>query len=159
MFNQLILKSKIARILGSFSLLALLFWGLLLIQLFGLQPLTGILAVALPYTGMLAKIYAEIRQEAQQQSKINLFRRSVLSRFFYADWPRIKPEFINYRLYRFECGLRSSGIYRAPYIGLSARICFYARPLRGSLRPATDFLWFDCNTSLVGENSDSGHYI
>ncbi len=60
-----------------------LFWGLLLIQFLGLQPLTGILALALPYSGILTKIYAEIGQAAQKNKKSYLpAQASLLSRFF-----------------------------------------------------------------------------
>ncbi len=37
-----------------------LFWALLLMQVFGLSATTGILAIALPYAGICAKVYAEI---------------------------------------------------------------------------------------------------
>lgn len=105
-----------------------LFWGLLLIQLFGLQPLAGILAIALPYTGMLAKIYAEIRQEAQQQKTPQLpINSSLLSRFFYGDWPNMSAAFANYTLYRFECGLRSGtilGFIGLPTLGFQLESAF-----------------------------------
>lgn len=83
-FLSLIFRYRFIRIICS-SLRAVheLFWGLLLIQLFGLQPLAGILAIALPYTGILAKIYAEISQEERQQKKPQLpAQSSSLSRFF-----------------------------------------------------------------------------
>ena len=41
-----------------------LFWALLLIQVFGLGPATGVLAIAIPYTGIFAKVFAEMIEEA-----------------------------------------------------------------------------------------------
>ena len=41
-----------------------LFWALLLMQVFGLSATTGVLAIALPYAGICAKVYAEIIEEA-----------------------------------------------------------------------------------------------
>ena len=41
-----------------------LFWALLLIQVFGLGPATGVLAIAIPYAGIFAKVFAEIIEEA-----------------------------------------------------------------------------------------------
>ena len=41
-----------------------LFWALIFLQLFGLSPLTGLLAIAIPYAGIFAKVYAEILEEA-----------------------------------------------------------------------------------------------
>ncbi|WP_227650487.1 hypothetical protein, partial [Klebsiella pneumoniae] len=37
-----------------------LFWALLLMQVFGLSATTGILAIALPYAGICAKVFSEI---------------------------------------------------------------------------------------------------
>ena len=41
-----------------------LFWALIFLQVFGLSPLTGILAIGIPYAGIIAKVYAEILEEA-----------------------------------------------------------------------------------------------
>ncbi len=41
-----------------------LFWALLLMQVFGLSATTGVLAIALPYAGICAKVYSEIIEEA-----------------------------------------------------------------------------------------------
>src|ERR1700738_2076826 len=40
-----------------------LVWGVLLMQVGGLSPLTGILAVAIPYSGIFAKVFAEMFEE------------------------------------------------------------------------------------------------
>src|SRR5262245_66570872 len=41
-----------------------LFWALLLIQAFGLGPATGVLAIAIPYAGIFATVFAEIIEKA-----------------------------------------------------------------------------------------------
>src|SRR6266568_2593449 len=41
-----------------------MFWALLLINVTGLSPTTGILAIALPYSGIFAKVFAEMIEEA-----------------------------------------------------------------------------------------------
>ncbi|MDH5551774.1 MAG: hypothetical protein OEX82_00415 [Nitrosomonas sp.] len=126
---SLIFRFRFIRIIcASLRAVHELFWGLLLIQLFGLQPLAGVLAIAIPYTGILAKIYAEIREEAQQQKAPQLpIYSSLLSRFFYGDWPKISAEFANYTLYRFECGLRSGtilGFIGLPTLGFQLESAF-----------------------------------
>ncbi len=115
---SLIFDYRVVRIIcASLRAVHELFWGLLLIQLLGLQPLSGILAIALPYSGILAKIYAEIRLEIQQcKRSYSPINSSLMSRFFYSDWPSIKSDYIHYTLYRFECGLRSGTILG--FIGL-----------------------------------------
>ena len=37
-----------------------LFWALIFLQFFGFHPLTGVLAIAIPYAGIFAKVYSEI---------------------------------------------------------------------------------------------------
>ncbi len=40
-----------------------LFWALIFLQVFGLSALTGVLALAIPYAGIFAKVYSEILEE------------------------------------------------------------------------------------------------
>ena len=54
-----------------------LFWALLLIQVTGLSPATGILAVAIPYAGIFAKVFAEMIEEADLSAERVLPRRNV----------------------------------------------------------------------------------
>ena len=44
-----------------------LFWALIFLQFFGFHPLTGVLAIAIPYSGIFAKVYSEILEEADQE--------------------------------------------------------------------------------------------
>ncbi len=94
-----------------------LFWALILLQLFGLHPLTGILAIAIPYAGIFAKVYAEILEESDQRAHQALAPQSgVISAFFYTRFAIALPHLKSYCLYRLECGIRSSAILG--FIGL-----------------------------------------
>jgi len=94
-----------------------LFWAFLLMPIVGLNSSCGILAIAIPYAGVFAKVYAEIRQEADQQPFQALPGRvSRLSGFIYVTLPLIYQDLKNYTSYRFECALRSSAILG--FIGL-----------------------------------------
>ncbi|RUM94238.1 MAG: ABC transporter permease [Thiothrix sp.] len=88
-----------------------LFWALIFLQIFGLHPLTGLLAIGLPYAATFAKIYAEILEEGDK-SALQVVSRdtSNVSTFFYARLPDLWAHFKTYTLYRLECGLRSSAI-------------------------------------------------
>jgi phosphonate transport system permease protein len=98
-----------------------LFWALLLIQVFGLGPTTGLLAIALPYTGFFAKVFAEMIEEADLAAVEVLPRgTSLVSAFFYGRLPELIQPFKTYTLYRLECGLRSTlvlGFVGLPTIG------------------------------------------
>jgi phosphonate transport system permease protein len=98
-----------------------LFWALLLIQVFGLGPTTGLLAIALPYTGFFAKVFAEMIEEADLAAVEVLPRgTSLVSAFAYGHLPDLIRPFKDYTLYRLECGLRSTlvlGFVGLPTIG------------------------------------------
>jgi ABC-type phosphate/phosphonate transport system permease subunit len=65
-----------------------LFWALLLIQIAGLSPTTGILAVAIPYSGIFAKVFAEMIEEADLSAERVLpAGTSTIARFAYARIP------------------------------------------------------------------------
>jgi phosphonate transport system permease protein len=98
-----------------------LFWALLLIQVTGLSPTTGILAVAIPYSGIFAKVFAEMIEEADLSAERVLpVATSTIARFAYARIPELAPQFWTYTLYRLECGMRSTlvlGFVGLPTIG------------------------------------------
>ncbi len=94
-----------------------LFWALILMQVLGISPATGVLAIALPYAGIFAKVFAEQIQEADPRPAAILPPGTdPLSRFLYARLPLVSPAMRAYALYRIECGLRSSAVLG--FIGL-----------------------------------------
>lgn len=94
-----------------------IFWAFLFLPIVGLNPICGVLAIALPYAGIFAKVYAEIRQEADQKPLRGLpIHTPALVRFFYGVLPGVYADLTNYTAYRFECALRSSAILG--FIGL-----------------------------------------
>jgi phosphonate transport system permease protein len=98
-----------------------MFWALLLIQIAGLSATTGILAVAIPYSGIFAKVFAEMIEEADLSAERVLpAGTSTIARFAYARIPELAPQFWTYTLYRLECGMRSTlvlGFIGLPTIG------------------------------------------
>ncbi len=94
-----------------------LFWAFLLMPLLGLNAVCGIMAIAIPYAGIFAKVYAEIAQESDKHPADSLPPSvSRLSSFLFTTLPLIYGDLKNYTSYRFECGLRSSAILG--FIGL-----------------------------------------
>ena len=86
-----------------------LFWALIFLQIFGLNTLTALLAIVIPYSATLAKVYAEIIQEHDTFGDM-LRGRNRLSYFIYTKIPDALPQLISYTRYRFECALRSTAI-------------------------------------------------
>lgn len=88
-----------------------LFWALIFLQFFGLHPLTGVLAIAIPYAGVFAKVYSEILEESDNRPRRALPRGTDrLSAFLFASVPVAWPNLVSYTAYRLECGLRSSAV-------------------------------------------------
>ncbi|WP_166260179.1 PhnE/PtxC family ABC transporter permease [Marinobacter salicampi] len=100
-----------------------LFWALIFLQFFGFHPLTGVLAIAIPYAGIFAKVYSEILDEADPEPRRLLpLGTGVISAFLYARIPDCWDQIRTYTAYRLECGLRSSAILG--FVGLPT-IGFY----------------------------------
>ena len=94
-----------------------LFWALIFLQMFGLSPLTGILAIAIPYAGIIAKVYAEILEEADPRPLTAVpVGAGRASTFLFVRLPDAWAHFRTYSMYRLECGLRSSAVLG--FIGL-----------------------------------------
>ena len=61
-----------------------IFWAFIFLPIVGLNPVCGVLAIALPYAGIFAKVYAEILQEADQKPLRGLPpHTAAIARFFY----------------------------------------------------------------------------
>jgi phosphonate transport system permease protein len=105
-----------------------MFWALLLINVTGLSPTTGILAIALPYSGIFAKVFAEMIEEADLAAvRVLPTGTSKISAFAFARLPELLEQFKTYTLYRLECGLRSTlvlGFIGLPTIGFQLESYF-----------------------------------
>jgi len=115
-------RSRLVRLTAAFlRSVHELFWALFLLQITGLSPATGILAIALPYTGTFAKVFAELFEEADRSADTVLpHRTSAVSRFAFARFPVVAEQLKTYTLYRLECGMRSTlvlGFVGLPTIG------------------------------------------
>jgi phosphonate transport system permease protein len=94
-----------------------IFWAFLFLPMVGLNPICGVLAIAIPYSGVFAKVFAEIMEEADRQPVRALPDRSdLISRFAYGVLPVVLRSARSYSAYRFECALRSSAVLG--FIGL-----------------------------------------
>jgi len=105
-----------------------LFWALLLMQVAGPSPVTGLLAIGIPYAGIFAKVFAEMIEEADLQAERVLpSGTGAVSRFAYARMPDLAAPMGNYLLYRLECGLRSTlvlGFIGLPTMGFELESYF-----------------------------------
>lgn len=85
-------------------------WALLLVRVFGLGAIAGVLAIAITYGGMLAKVYSEILESGNTQTAraILLSGGSRIEAFLYGLMPNSAQELASYTIYRWECAIRAS---------------------------------------------------
>ncbi len=89
-----------------------LIWGLFFVSILGLDPLVAVLAIAIPYGAIVAKIFAEILDETPRQPLEALLNSGVapLTAFFYSLIPQAFLDLLSYSFYRFECSIRSAAV-------------------------------------------------
>ena len=85
-------------------------WALLFVRAVGLGPTAGVLAIAITYSGMLGKVYAEICGSVDQRPAHALLQAGSgrLTAFCYGILPNVAAELLSYTVYRWECAIRAS---------------------------------------------------
>jgi phosphonate transport system permease protein len=97
-----------------------LFWALIFLQILGLSPLTGVLAIAVPYAGIFAKVYGELMEGRGTRRQRGLEFSGHLSLKIFTQMAPVWPNIKTYTAYRMECALRSSivlGFIGLPTLG------------------------------------------
>lgn len=106
-----------------------LIWALIFLAAIGDEPITACIALALPFTGTLAKVFSEIIDEQPLKARNQMVNSGTgyLRAYLTTLLPASLPDVATYSLYRFECALRSSavlGFIGIETIGLSIRRSF-----------------------------------
>jgi phosphonate transport system permease protein len=99
-------------VLAFFRSIHELVWAWLFVVAFGLSPFAGIIALAIPYGGILGRIYAEFLNDVPQDP-LQALRTAGASEYkvmLYGRLPMAMPDMLSYTFYRFECGIRSAAI-------------------------------------------------
>ncbi|QBF83692.1 ABC transporter permease subunit [Shewanella maritima] len=88
-----------------------IFWALLFLQIFGLSPVTGILAITIPFAATFARVFSDILTQSSNAPIDSISKQSdIISRYSYGKIAQVLPQMIAYTRYRFECALRSSAV-------------------------------------------------
>ena len=114
-------RSKGARwsmVLGTRTFLAFirsiheLVWAWLFVVAIGLSPMAAIMALAIPYGGILGRIYAEILNDVPPEP-LRALRASGASEWKVLLYGRLimaLPDMLSYTFYRFECAIRAAAV-------------------------------------------------
>lgn len=89
-----------------------LIWGLFFVNIFGLDPLVAILAIAIPFGTITAKVFSDIFDETPRQPLTTLLNSGVspLTAFTYTLIPQAFLNLLSYSFYRFECSIRAAAV-------------------------------------------------
>ncbi|MEO8890084.1 MAG: ABC transporter permease subunit [Coleofasciculaceae cyanobacterium] len=89
-----------------------LIWGLFFVNILGLDPLVAILAIAIPFGTITAKVFSEIFDETPRQPLNALLNSGVspLTAFTYTLIPQAFLNLLSYSFYRFECSIRAAAV-------------------------------------------------
>lgn len=89
-----------------------LVWAWFFVVAVGLSPMAGILGLAIPYGGILGRIYADILNDVPQ-APLRALRGSGASEWkvlLYGRLPMALPDMLSYSFYRLECAIRAAAI-------------------------------------------------
>ncbi len=89
-----------------------LVWAVLFVAAFGLSSLAVILAIAIPYAGILGRIYSELLVDVPEEP-LRALRSTGASParvLLYGRLPIMMGNLLSYSFYRFECAIRASAI-------------------------------------------------
>lgn len=98
--------------MGVFRSVPDLVWALLFVAGFGLGPTAGTLALAVSYTALLGRVYADVFDETDLRplEALEALGATRLQAFLCGILPQSRALLISYTLYSFECSVRSAAV-------------------------------------------------
>ncbi len=117
-------------------------WGILLMQIYGINFSIGIIAICIPYIAVNSKVFAEQLETIDYKSfeSINQINAPKFSSLLTLIWNPIINTFKNFGLYRLECSIRSTvilGLFGIGGIGTSIFLSFQTL----NFRELWTYLW------------------
>ncbi|MEZ4503833.1 MAG: ABC transporter permease subunit [Dehalococcoidia bacterium] len=89
-----------------------LVWAWLFVVAVGLSPAAAVLAIGIPYGGILGRIYADLLNDLPEAPlrALRVAGAGRIEALAYGRVPMTLPDLVAYTFYRFECALRASAI-------------------------------------------------
>ncbi|MEB3321916.1 MAG: phosphonate ABC transporter [Synechococcaceae cyanobacterium] len=112
-----------------------LIWGLLLLQLVGLQPAVAVLAITIPYGALIARVVSDLL-DALPTGGLEALRAGgapAPAALLTSLGPALLPGVISYGGYRLECALRSAtllGVFGLGGLGTDLRLSLQSLEFR-----------------------------
>jgi len=134
-----------------------LLWGLLLLQVIGLQPAVAVLAIALPFGALVARVVSD-QLDSLPLRNLEALRAAGASApgaLLTCLGPPLLPQLLSYSGYRFECALRSAtllGVFGLGGLGTELRLTLQSL----AFEELWSGLWLLLLTMLLLEAAVSG---
>ena len=89
-----------------------LVWAWFFVVAVGLSPMAAVMALAIPYGGILGRVYADILNDVPEQPlrALRTAGASELKVLVYGRMPMALPDMLGYSFYRLECAIRAVAI-------------------------------------------------
>ncbi len=89
-----------------------LVWAVIFVAAFGFSSLAAILAIAIPYGGILGRIYGERLADVPEEPlrALRASGASPITVLIYGRMPMALPDLLSYTFYRLECAIRAAAI-------------------------------------------------
>lgn len=106
-------------------------WGLFLLSVLGIEPVVAVLAIAIPFGAITAKVFAEIIDDTDTRPADTLVAAgaSRAAALAYGVLPTAAGELLSYSFYRLDCAIRSAavlGLVGAGGLGFQLQLSFSA---------------------------------
>jgi phosphonate transport system permease protein len=112
-----------------------LLWGLLLLQVLGLRPVVAVVAIAIPYSALVARVVADLLDglDTTRLEALRCAGASAPAALLTALGPPLLPGLMSYGGYRLECALRSAtllGVFGLGGLGTELRLTLQSLEFR-----------------------------
>ncbi|MFG6116053.1 PhnE/PtxC family ABC transporter permease [Halobacillus sp. MO56] len=116
--SHYVVKNFFRGLLGFSRAIHELIWALLFVAATGISPFAAIFAIAIPYSGILGRVFSDIFTNVPEKPlhALRAIGATRLQQLLYGYLPFAAPDLVSYAFYRFECAIRSSAIMS--FIGL-----------------------------------------
>lgn len=104
-------------------------FGLLLVNILGLDPLVAVLSIGIPFGAVTAKVFSEMLDEVPRDAERALRAAGAgrLTALCFGAVPQATGDLLSYGFYRFECAIRAAavlGIVGAGGLGFQIALSF-----------------------------------
>ncbi|MFZ9752809.1 MAG: phosphonate ABC transporter [Cyanobium sp.] len=112
-----------------------LLWGLVLLQLVGLEPVVAVVAIAIPFGALVARVLADLLDglATDRLEALRLAGAPAPAALLTALGPPLLPGLLSYGGYRLECALRSAtllGVFGLGGLGTDLRLTLQSLEFR-----------------------------